>query len=305
MNSILRIFKFALQGFFRNFWLSLVTITMMLMAVLSVTLLISMDYIKQATITGVEQKVDILISLKPEVSRETVETLVIDLEDLAEVKKTTIITPEQNKELFQQSNVDEKAKKALEIFEDDENPFTYSIAIQAYDLKQYQTISDFIEQDKYINLVEMSTFHDYEMFLTKIDNLSSVVNKYSWYVIFIFSLISIIVIFNTIRISIYTRKDEIMIMRLVGSSSWFVRAPLLLEGIFYALAAVVIVIAITYPVVNFIQPSLTSYFQDAEVINLAGYFQDNFIQIFVSQFLILSVLNILSTTVAIRKYLKV
>ena len=305
MHKVLRIIKFALQGFFRNFWLSVVTITLMLMAVISVTLLIGVDYIKQAAIRGVEQKVDILVEMNYEVAAEDVENFVIALEDLQEVKRTKIITPEQNMELFKQSNASSDIKKVLDIFEEDENPFAYSVAIQAYNLEQYSITLDFVGQDQYTDLVKESTFHDYEAFISSISGISETVNRYSWYIILIFVLISIIVIFNTIRISIYSRKSEITIMKLVGAGNWFIRTPFLLESVFYALVAVLIVIAVVYPVVNILQPSLTNYFQDTQVINLAGYFQNNFVQIFVVQFLVLSVLNIFSTAMAIRKYLKV
>lgn len=305
MYSFIRIIKFALQGFFRNFWLSLVTITMMLMAVLSVTLMLTMDYVKSATIQGVEQKIDILISLQPDIAAEAVDKFVADLENLAEVKKTSIITPEQNREMFANSNLNSRARKALEVFGEDENPFSYSVAIQAYDLEQYPAITKFIDQEKYNNLVEDKSFNDYQAFIDKINDLSGNVNKYSWYIIGIFILISVIVIFNTIRISIYSRKDEIMIMKLVGATNWFIRAPFLLEGIFYALAAVLIMLAIVYPLASLIQPLLNNYFQGSEVINIQGYFRNNFWLIFGGQWLALAVLNMFSTALAIRKYLKV
>lgn len=304
MRSIIRVIKFAVQGFFRNFWLSVVTITMMLMAVFSVTLLVGIDYIKEATIDGVNKKVDILVSLKAETTREAVENLVTNIEGLVEVKKVTIITPEENKALYKQSNLNDKAKEVLEIFAEDENPLGFSLAVQAYDLSQYDVILEFIQQEKYQTLVDSSDFNDFDAFVGKINNLSKVINKYSWYLIGMFLLISIIVIFNTIRISIYSRKDEVMIMKLVGASNWFVRAPFLLEGVLYALVAIVILIVLVYPIVNFIQPSLTNYFQDANVINLQQHFRLNFWRIFGTQLFVLAMVNILSTTVAIRRYLK-
>jgi cell division protein FtsX len=76
MISLIRIFKFALQGFFRNFWLSLVTITMMVMAVLSITILLAMDYVKEATVMGVENKIDILVELKMGISKEDVQNFI-------------------------------------------------------------------------------------------------------------------------------------------------------------------------------------------------------------------------------------
>jgi cell division transport system permease protein len=305
MSNLVRIIKFALQGFFRNGWLSLVTITMMFMAIFSITLLIAMDYLKQATIAGVEQKVDILVSLKPALDKDKVESLVNDLQNLPEVKKVRIITPEENRKLFEETNLNSKAKKALDVFTAEENPFSYSLAIQAYNLNQYSLISDFVQQDKYKAWVEDSTLHDYDAFVKKIDELAKLVNRYSWYLIAIFILISIVVIFNTVRMSIYTRRNEVMIMKLVGAGNWFIKAPFILESIFYTLIALLVIIALTFFIIRFIQPSLSSYFQDAQVIDLVGYFKNNFIYIFGLQFLGLIGLNTIATSVALKKYLDV
>jgi cell division transport system permease protein len=305
MINLFRVFKFALQGFFRNFWLSVVTITMMLMAVLSVTLLMSMDYIKETTIKSVEKQIDILVEIKPEVSREEIESFVLEIDDLSEVEDIEIISPEQNKELFLLNNTDSNVKEVLDIYEDDENPFSYALAVRAYKLSQYSNIINFVNQEKYSNLVETSDVDTHEEIINKINSVADFLNKYSWYITAIFLLISIIVIFNTIRISIYTRRDEIMIMKLVGAGNSFVRLPFILESILYALTAVLLIVAVSYPLVNFIQPSLNSYFQGDQVIDLMGYFKNNFVEIFVYQFIILAFLNVISTYIAVKRYLKV
>ena len=305
MQNISRIIKFGIQGFFRNFWLSLVSITMMLMALFSITLLIGMDYIKGAAIAGVNEKVDILVSIKKDTVKEDLEILVNNLNSLKEVKNISIISPEENRILYEKSGIGNKAKEVLEIFSEEENPFSYSLAIQAYKINQYQIILDFVQQDEYFTIVEYSDFHDFDLFISKINDLAKGINKYSWYIILFFSLISLVVIFNTIRISIYTRKNEIMIMKLVGASNSFVRAPFILEGVLYALVSVLILITVVYPIVNIIQPYINNYFQSSHVINISRFFIDNFLKIFGLQFLFLAFLNIFSTIIAIRKYLKV
>lgn len=304
MYSFFRIIKFALQGFFRNFWLTLVTVTMMFLSLFSVTFLLGIDYLKQATLEGVEQKVDILVSLKPNVSKENLDALYDDLKYLPEVKKVTIITPEDNKKLFQERNADSSVLGALDIFGENENPFSYNLAVNAYDLNQYQKILSFIQQDKYKTIVESSAFHNYEQFISQINKIADSVNRYSWYIIGIFILISAIVIFNTIRMSIYTRKDEIIIIKLVGASNWFVQIPFIIESLLYALLALVLVILVVFTAVNFLQPSLNVYYQGSEVINLSNYFHSKFWIIFGGQFLALAFLNSMSTLFAVRKYLK-
>lgn len=305
MYSFFRIIKFALQGFFRNFWLSLVTITMMFLSIFSVTLLLGIDYLKQATLQGVEQKVDILVSIKPNVSKENLDALYDDLKYLPEVKKVTIITPEDNKKLFQERNADSSVLKALDIFGENENPFSYNLAVNAYDLNQYQKILDFIQQDKYKTIIEGSAFHNYEHFITQINKIADSLNRYSWYIIGIFILISAIVIFNTIRMSIYTRKDEIIVIKLVGATNWFVQMPFIIESLLYALLAVILVILLVFALANFLQPSLNMYYQGTDVINITSYFQNKFWLIFGGQFLALAFLNVISTLFAVRRYLKV
>ena len=305
MINLLRVFKFALQGFFRNFWLSVVTITIMLMAVLSVTLLMSMDYIKETTIKSVENQIDILVEIRPNISREEIENFVLELDDLDEVDDIVIISPEQNRELFLQNNTDEKVKEVLNVYADNENPFSYSLSVKAYKLSQYSNILNFVNQEKYSNLIETSDIDTHEEIINKINSIANFLNKYSWYITGIFLLISVLVIFNTIRIRIYTRRDEITIMKLVGAGNAFVRVPFILESIFYALTAVLIVIAISYPLVNLVQPVLNSYFQGDQVINLVSYFNNNFVEIFVYQLIVLVVLNVVSTAIAVKRYLKV
>lgn len=306
MISLLRVIKFAFQGFFRNFWLSVVTITMMLMAIFSVTLMMGLDYFKENAIKGVKDKVDILVDIRPNVERDVLETMVSELEDLPEVRTTNIITPEENRELFEQNNVGSDISRVLDIFGEDENPFTYSLTIKAQELTDYEAITNFIEQEKYSGVVDASTFRNHQIFVDKINDMSEMINKYSLYIIIAFIVISIIVIFNTIRISIYTRKDEISIMKLVGANNWFIRAPFVLESILYALAAVGISVLVFYPLIDrVIQPSLNSYFQDIQVLNLSAYFRENFVRIFVMQFVAIALINMTSTMFAIRKYLQV
>ncbi len=119
-----------------------------------------------------------------------------------------------------------------------------------------------------------------------------------------FLLIAVLIIFNTVRIGIYIHKEEITIMRLVGASSWFIRAPFFLESILYSLFATLLVIGVLAPILSFIEPYLSNYFNGANVA-LIDYFTINGLAIFGSQFVIMSVLSILSSWVAMRRYLHI
>jgi cell division protein FtsX len=93
-------------------------------------------------------------------------------------------------------------------------------------------------------------------------------------------------------------------MRLVGASNWFIKAPFLLEMIFLSFIALVLAVAIVYPMVAFIEPQLTVYF-NADSAGLVEFFLQNSLLIFGGQFLALVAVTLFSTGLAMRKYLKV
>ena len=121
---------------------------------------------------------------------------------------------------------------------------------------------------------------------------------------FIFIAITILVVFNAIRIAIYTHKREIRIMKLVGASNWFIRMPFLAEAILYALIGIIGVLIIFYPFLQLLQPYLSTFFSINE-LNLIGYFINNFFLIFGLQFLGASLINIIASLLAVGKYIKV
>ena len=116
-------------------------------------------------------------------------------------------------------------------------------------------------------------------------------------------IIAVLIVFNTVRIAIFVHREEIGIMRLVGASSAFIRAPFLVEAVLYSFLAVIISAAITFPVIGVIQPKLNVFFETQNVA-LVDYFAQNSIIILICQFVALAVINMLSASIAMRKYLR-
>lgn len=121
---------------------------------------------------------------------------------------------------------------------------------------------------------------------------------------FIFVAITVLVVFNAVRIAIYTHRKEIGVMKLVGASNWFIRAPFLVEAVLYSFLGVVIVIAIFYPFIHLLQPYLGSFLNTASV-DLVGYFNSHFVAIFGVEFLGASLINVIASSLAVGKYVKV
>ncbi len=301
--SFYRILKFALQDFWRNFWLSVITITIITLALFTVNFLIIFNVITEESVGLIEEKIDISIYFNPEVEENKVRSVESHLLTLSEVKDVEYISQRDALEAFKERHKDDpKISETLEELE--ENPLGATLVVKAHDPVDYPYILQVLSEAQYTDLISEKDFNDHKIVIDKINSITSKVQKVSFGIIIFFSLITILIVFNTIRMAIYTHREEIGIMKLVGASNWFIRAPFLMEGIIYSLLACAITFALIYPALNFIQPYISEFFEDSS-FSLVNYFKQNFIRIFVWELLIVIVLNLLSSYWAMRKYLKV
>ena len=119
-----------------------------------------------------------------------------------------------------------------------------------------------------------------------------------------FGLISLLVIVNTIRIAIYTHRDEIGIMKLVGASNSFVRGPFLGEAILYAALGSTITFVLAYGVATFSDPYIVGLLGQVD-FTLLGYLNRNVLYIFGGELLGIILISVFSTSLALRRYMRV
>jgi cell division transport system permease protein len=139
-----------------------------------------------------------------------------------------------------------------------------------------------------------------------IDQLSAFNNKVRWGGLVLatfFALISILIVFNTIRVAIYVHRDEIAVMKLVGAKDWFIRSPFLLESILYSAAATAVVAGVMALLLNFFDPKIRLFFAGIDV-DLPGYYWQHVFSVFGLQFVLLAILTMITTTLAMRRYLR-
>jgi len=116
------------------------------------------------------------------------------------------------------------------------------------------------------------------------------------------ALVAILVVFNTVRLAIYSSREEIRVMRLVGASNWFIRGPFLVQGAISGFAAVVITLLIFTGALFFLSPKLEILFPGLNIFNS---FTGNFGMLFLIQIFAGVGLGVVSSIIAIRKYLKI
>jgi len=300
--SFLRVIKFSLQDIARNIWLSIITVIIITLALFSVNLLLAVKILTSATVSAVKEKVDISLYLKSDAPENLTLALKSRIENFDSVKQVDYVSKQAAIESFREKhkNNPEILQALLEL---GKNPLSPSLIIKPKDINNYDEL--IVSLNKIDNsIIESRNFDDHKAILAKINSIAEKANEAGLFVSSLFVLITILVVYNAVRVAIFTHKREIGIMKLVGASTWFIRAPYLISGMIYAMLGVVMIIIIIYPFLSLIQPYLAEFFSGFEV-NLLDYFNSNFLLIFGLEFLAASLINVLASLVAVGKYSKV
>ena len=109
--------------------------------------------------------------------------------------------------------------------------------IKAQDPREYESISRFLESDNFKNIVSKINFRQNQPVIEKLTAILKASRALGFGITLALSAIAILVAFNTIRLAIYTSRDEISIMRLVGASNAYIRGPFIMEGVLHGLIA--------------------------------------------------------------------
>lgn len=300
--SLMRVIKFSVQDIFRNIWLSLVTVIILILALFTVNMLLIVKVIGETAVNTIKEKIDINLFLNQDATETQILVLKAKIDELPEVKNTTYISKNEALRNFQEKHQDNpeiiSALKEL-----GGNPLTPSITIKPRNLDQFDNLinklNTFDDQ-----IIESRNFTNYKTLLDKINLITKKVTDAALFLSIIFIFITLLVVYNSVRVAIYTHRREITIMRLVGASKWFIQMPYLISGIIYTLAGVVAVIFIFFPFLSLLQPYMEAFFVGYN-INLINYFFGQAWQIFGIQFLVAAAINVLASLLAVRRYSRV
>lgn len=298
-----RIVTFAFQDFFRNFWLSIVTLTIVVLALVSINLLVIFNIVTKYAIASIEETIDVTVYFKPDVSEVQVLQVQTYLESLPHVESVRYINRDEALAAFRKKHEsNEKIIKSLD--EIQTNPLGASLIIKAETTEAYPAIIERLSEDQYNRLIDDRAFDDHRLIIGKVTSITNKINTGAATVALIFTAISVLIIFNTIRVAIYTHRDEIRAMKLVGATDMFVRAPFLLEALIFSTLAMLITLAIIFPFLGFIQPYLSDLLISPEY-NIVQEFSARAVTIFGLQYLGIVIISLASSSFAVGKYVRV
>lgn len=302
MLALYRIIKFSFQDVARNVWLTIVTITILLLALFSINTMITVRVISDNAATAIKEKIDISLYLKTETPESDILALKAKIAASPRVKSIIYISKQNALETFREKYKNNQAVLAA-LQELGRNPLSPSLTITP---KNFEESGLLINELKALDnsMIESRDFSDNTLILEKINNITKRVNEIGLFIIIIFVLTSLLVVYNAIRVAIYTHRQEIEIMRLVGASNFFIYMPYMVSAFVYTLLSMLIIISVFFPFLSLLQPYLEVFFMGYNV-NIITYFVDGFGVIFGAQFLVILFINIIASLFAVRKYARV
>ena len=301
--STARVIKFTIQNILRNFWLSFITLTIFVLTLVTVNAVLFVNVVAQEVLESVEERIEVTIYFEPEASEDLVKSAQGYLRGFNQVRNVTFVSAEDELESFRERHSNDPVVLAS-LDEIGENPFGNALIVSTHSTDDFAFILEAIETPEYSSYIKEKDFTDYEAIIERIDALSLRVRMAGFALAGLFAFIAVLIIFNTIRVAIYVHRDEIGIMKLVGANDWFVRAPFLLEAILYSLKAAEIMALLMWFFLQVSGSWLTEYFGESHE-DVAGYFIENGIELFLMQFAALALLSLLTTAYAMRRYLRV
>lgn len=301
LTKIKRVLKYGFINFWRNGWVSLATVLVMLVTLFTIGSLIFVNLLLSSTISRVQEKVDISVYFKSDAPEDKIISLKNTVLKLNEVKAVEYITKDDALAKFREKHKDNSLinQSLLEL---SDNPFGASFNIQAKDPSQYESVSKFLESGNFDEIIDKINYTQNKIVIERLSGILLSAKKIGFSITIFMTLIAMLVSFNTVRLAIYTSKEEISVMRLVGASNNFIRGPFIIEGALYGIASALITMFLLYPLTFWLAPKAMSFFGPP---NILSYYLSNFASIFAFLLLTGVALGAASSFVAVRRYLKI
>jgi cell division transport system permease protein len=262
------------------------------------------DKLLSTSLESLQSKVDINVYFVPDAPQPEIDRITAAVKALPDVAAVKFTSREDALAQYRERNKnDEVAIQALEELND--NPLGANLAIQANETSQYEKIATFLQEQKDQEQPNTPVIDEINYARNKdsINTLTKVIDgvqRASFAVMMVLLIAAILITFNTIRLAIYTAREEIAIMRLVGASNMFIRGPFMLQGIMYGFISGVLTLIILYPIMVWLGPRTETFFE----LNLLDYYLSNFGHFFLVLVGVGVVLGLVSSTLAIARYLR-
>lgn len=304
MNAIFKsILKSGFLNFKRGGLVSFASLLVMTVTLSVITVLILLQTVLNFSLKQLEEKVDISIYFVTKAPEEKILVLKNSIEKLPEVESVVYVSANEALENFRKRHENDYTTiQALDEIKD--NPLGGYLNVKAKDVSQYENIANFLKSDDALvtgslNIVDKINYYQNKDVIDRLNSIINGASRLGFIITLLLVGISIVITYNTIRLTIFISKEEIGIMRLVGASKTRVQGPFMVEGIIYGIVSAILASILFIPITSWFGKNMTGFLG----INLSSYYINNIFQIFLILLASGVFLGIISSLLAVRKYL--
>ncbi len=305
--NIKRVIKTGFINFWRNATVSIASVLVMFVSLFVITALILASALSTSMISILKDKVDINIYFKTSAIEDDIFELKGKLEVLPEVKSVQYVSKEEALANFKERHKDNSLiLSSLDELSD--NPLGAMVSVKAKEPSQYEGIANFLEGGDIgvttdgASIIDKVNFYQNKLIIDRLTKIIESTEKIGFSLFAIFAILAIFVSLNTIRLAIYTSREEISVMRLVGAGNWYIRGPFIVSGVMSGIFASILTVAIFYPITIWIGDRTESFLSG---INLFTYYKQNIVQISLIVLVAGISIGFVSSYISVRKYLHI
>ncbi len=301
-----RVSKSGLANFLRNKVVSISSIAILTTTLIIIGVFFFFRGIFDYSITEIRNKVDIKIYFKLDAEDSQILEIQEKIEGMPEVKEVFLTNAIDVLEEFRETHANNPITLQA-LSELDENPFGSMMTVIAKDINSYEYISDTLNRDVEFlgssnSAIDKINYLELKPTIDRLNNIIKWINAIGYWITLLFVVMSLLIIFNTIRLSIFIFREEISVMRLVGASKMYIRGPFLIEATIYAFISSVLAMLFFFPTTYYLAKKTVIFFNGLDIFK---YYLNHFFTLFILLLIVSFILAIFSSILAMRRHLKI
>lgn len=305
MITFWRMIRYGVNNFSRNAWLTIAATAIMTITLLTIFVGAVSHRVLVDTVDQLQDEVKMSIYLSTDTTEDEAKEVVAELKKLPSVVSVDYKSPETAREEF----LDENSGDAdmLEALKEATNSFPWTLSIKVVDINDTSELSDFAENNEVLQAYidpnrDPSFAGDRRDAIASIGRAAQFAQNAGIVVSIVFMSISTLIIFNTIRMAIFNRREEIQMMKLIGADRSFIRGPFVVEAIVYGFIAALVASGIGFGLLNLVAPTLKSAEINVQpVLDMMTYYAGFVI---LAMIVAGAIIGVISSLAATRRYLK-
>ena len=294
------------KNFARGGAVSAATVLIMTVTLAIIASLVFISALLSYTLDTIKEKVDVSVYFVTTASEGEILAVKDQIEKLPQVASVTYTSADEALTAFRARHAaDQLTLQALD--ELGGNPLDASLSVRAKDPAEYESIVNFLEASPALSadgasIVDRINYAQNKEVIDRLTLAIQATREIGFAIVILFAIASILIAFATVRLAIYTAKDEIAVIRLVGASNSYIQGPFIITGIITGVIAAALILLLLWPATWYAGTKTVSWFSG---FSMANYYADHFSIIFFILLFSGIVLGAVASVLAVRKYLNV